>query len=197
MEQENGVRLDHCLTNLDWTLRFKEATLIHQGCLKLNHRPLFLCLEIPSHRNLHRLPFRFEAAWVMHAAFRNFVRSHCRKDNGVDLWSGTMTEFTKDVKCWNQEVFGCIWKRKASLKRKLARLDARSKGRFDARAASKYNTWRGYEQVLVKEELHWFQKSRAKWLYLGDRHTKYFYGITIIRRRKNKYEMLKDENDLL
>lgn len=78
----------------------------------------------------------------------------------------------------------------------MARLDAKSSGRFDAGVASEYKkTQREYEHVLAKEELHWFQKSRAKWLYMGDRNTKYFHGSTAIKKRKNKYEMLKDEND--
>nr|KYP48675.1 hypothetical protein KK1_029657 [Cajanus cajan] len=45
--------------------------------------------------------------------------------------------------------------------------------------------WSEYEHVLIQEELLWFQKSRYKWLELGDRNTKYFHGSTLIRRRKN------------
>lgn len=47
---------------------------------------------------------------------------------------------------------------------------------------------------MAEEELHWFQKSKAKWLYMGDHNTKYFHGITTIRRKRNKHDMLKDEN---
>lgn len=42
----------------------------------------------------------------------------------------------------------------------------------------------------------WFQKSREKWVALGDRNTQYFHTSTIIRRRRNKIEMLKDDEGL-
>lgn len=52
-----------------------------------------------------------------------------------------------------------------------------------------------FEIVLEQEELIWFQKSREKWIVHGDRNTKFFHMSTIIRRRRNKVDMLKnDEN---
>lgn len=51
-----------------------------------------------------------------------------------------------------------------------------------------------FEAVLEQEEVLWFQKSREKWVVLGDRNTKYFHTSTIIRRRRNRIESLKDDN---
>lgn len=49
------------------------------------------------------------------------------------------------------------------------------------------------EEVLLQEEIFWFQKSREKLMALGDINTKYFHTSTIIRRRRNRIEMLKDD----
>lgn len=48
--------------------------------------------------------------------------------------------------------------------------------------------------VLEQEEVIWFQKSREKWIPLGDRNTKFFHTSTIIRRRRNRIEMLKNDD---
>ena len=34
----------------------------------------------------------------------------------------------------------------------------------------------------------------GKWIVLGDRNTKYYHTSTIVRRKRNKIEMLKDED---
>ncbi|CAL5214866.1 unnamed protein product [Lathyrus oleraceus] len=47
--------------------------------------------------------------------------------------------------------------------------------------------------ILKKEELMWFQRSRAKWLTDRDMNTKYYHLKTITRRMKNVIVMLKDE----
>ncbi|CAL8995128.1 unnamed protein product [Prunus brigantina] len=43
------------------------------------------------------------------------------------------------------------------------------------------------------EALFWQQKSRIQWLQEGDRNTKFFHMTTVIRRRRNKIERLKNE----
>lgn len=50
--------------------------------------------------------------------------------------------------------------------------------------------WRDYQKFLDEEEIFWFQKSGARWLHHGDRNTRYFHGVMAIRRRKNRYESL-------
>lgn len=47
--------------------------------------------------------------------------------------------------------------------------------------------------VLEPEEVLWFQKAREKWIALGDRSTKFFHTSTIMKRRHNRIEALKNE----
>ncbi|MCH79474.1 hypothetical protein A2U01_0000223 [Trifolium medium] len=47
--------------------------------------------------------------------------------------------------------------------------------------------------ILKKEELMWFQRSRAKWLADGDRNTRYYHLKTVSRRRRNNVVMLRDD----
>lgn len=36
-------------------------------------------------------------------------------------------------------------------------------------------------------------KSRSKWLHSSDRNTKFFHGVTAVRRKKNTYDILQEE----
>lgn len=92
-------------------------------------------------------------------------------------------------------MFGSVVTRKNELLRRLDWLDKQRSFHDDARLEEEYwYTWREYETTLAQEEIFWFQKSRTRWLQYGDRNTKYFHGVTTIRRRKNRYDMLQDAN---
>lgn len=52
-----------------------------------------------------------------------------------------------------------------------------------------------YEQILLQEEMMWYQKSRERWVKFGDRNTKFFHTQTIIRRKRNKiHDMFIGDN---
>lgn len=50
------------------------------------------------------------------------------------------------------------------------------------------------EGVLKEEEVLWFQKSREKWISLGDRNKRFFHVTTIVRRNRNKINQLMNED---
>lgn len=94
---------------------------------------------------------------------------------------------------WNKEVFGNIFGRKRDLMNRLNEVDNQLVVNISpALEDLKSNLWHELDQVLQQEELLWFQKSRSKWLFFGDRNTRYFHSITTIRHRKNTYDMLQD-----
>lgn len=51
-------------------------------------------------------------------------------------------------------------------------------------------------QITRKEEIHWFQKSRCKWIIYGDKNSSYFHTKTVIRRQRNKIRMLKNDSNV-
>lgn len=52
-----------------------------------------------------------------------------------------------------------------------------------------------FDGILEQEEMIWFQKSKVKHIALGDRNISYIHTSTIIRRRKNRIELLKNDGD--
>ena len=49
-------------------------------------------------------------------------------------------------------------------------------------------------EVLLREEIMWKQRSRALWLKWGDRNTKFFHATANQWRRKNRIEGLQNQN---
>jgi hypothetical protein len=53
-----------------------------------------------------------------------------------------------------------------------------------------------YDRILSQEEILWYQKSRDKWIKLGDRNTKFFHAATVIRRKRNQIHGLHLPNGI-
>lgn len=49
-----------------------------------------------------------------------------------------------------------------------------------------------YNEILKQNESFWMQKSRVRWLNIGEGNTHYFHATIVARRRANKITSLKD-----
>lgn len=183
-------RLDQMLINSEWRLRFQLAVVHHLPPLKSDHRPLLVKFQREPQPNRFRRPFRFNAGWLSHEDFPSFLAKNW--DQGED-WSGKMQHLQESLRKWNVEVFGNIFKKKKELLRRLRGIDrSLSRGPNKYLAELYQELWVQYEEILFREEVLWFQKSRCKWLEFGDKNTRYFHGTTVVRRRKSTIDSLQD-----
>lgn len=94
---------------------------------------------------------------------------------------------------WNKQVFGDIQGKKEKLVKDITEVQSLIDiCPSDVLFVREENLVQELEIVLEQEEMVWFQKSREKWVTQGDRNTKFFHLSTVIRRRRNRIEMLKD-----
>ena len=49
-------------------------------------------------------------------------------------------------------------------------------------------------EILIREEIMWNQRSRALWIKWGDRNTSFFHATASQRRRKSRIVGLQDLN---
>ncbi|KAG7567714.1 Ribonuclease H domain [Arabidopsis thaliana x Arabidopsis arenosa] len=97
------------------------------------------------------------------------------------------------LKKWNKEVFGDIHVRKEKLVAEIKEVqDLLDVLQSDELLAKEEQLLKSFDTVLEQEETLWYQKSREKFIELGDRNTTFFHTSTIIRRRRNRVEALKD-----
>ena len=60
--------------------------------------------------------------------------------------------------------------------------------RKEAHLQAELNEW------LLRNEILWKQKSREVWLKEGDKNSKFFHLSTIIRRRRNSIDAVKNDS---
>lgn len=51
------------------------------------------------------------------------------------------------------------------------------------------------QEILLQEELLWFQRSREDWITSGDWNTKYYHAATATKNSASKVTRIKDDND--
>lgn len=185
-------RLDRVLCCAHARLKWQEAMVTHLPSLASDHAPLFIRLSPEVTGNASRRPFRFEAAWLKHAGFQELLEtSWNRTINTRDA----LDKLRKILGKWNREVFGDIQTRKEKLMSDISEVpDALDQHQSDELLNKEEVLLKEFDVVLEQEEMVWFQKSREKWKVDGDRNTTFFHISTIIRRRRNRIEMLKNDD---
>lgn len=78
-----------------------------------DHCPVFLELGGVRRRRLRTRPFRFQAAWMLHPKFKEWMEKEWINEG--DLMS-SLNKFAEKLKAWNRDTFGCIFERKRRLR---------------------------------------------------------------------------------
>ena len=185
-------RLDRVLCCAQSRLNWQEARVSHLPFLASDHAPLYLQLTPEVKGNACRRSFRFEAAWLQHNEFKDLLLASW---NRVIDTREALKRLGVKIKQWNKEVFRNVQKRKEILVMEITKVQQQiDQNHTEELLVKEGELLKEFEIVLKHEELIWFQKSQEKWVAHGDRNTKFFHMSTIIRRR-NKVEMLKNDDN--
>ncbi|KAK4717557.1 hypothetical protein R3W88_015895 [Solanum pinnatisectum] len=165
-------RLDMCVANTSWVIRYPNTTVTHLIRTKSDHYPLKVRLD-NAQNPMHNKPFRMIC-----------FDTPSNLPNSIKM-------FQREATKWNKTTFGNIF-------HKIRRILIRFQG-IQKSSAYLYNhfLWnlkaelqKEYEALLKVEKDFWRTKSRIYWLSQGDANTKFFHTTTINRRRKNKINNL-------
>ncbi|XP_074282823.1 uncharacterized protein LOC141607370 [Silene latifolia] len=194
VETRQSARLDRALCNSDWSLLFSEASVKYLSAIQSDHCPLLISPNGFAPLNAIHRQFRFQAAWLTHEKFSDFVTNNWQP--GGDLTTQLSTLSTK-LQNWNEEVFDNIFRKKRELiaringcQKKLALV--RDKGTIVLEAKLR----RELDETLDREEILWCQKSRFDFIRDGDRNTSYFHVSTLVRRWCNRIKSLKNSEGI-
>ncbi|XP_074313583.1 uncharacterized protein LOC141648767 [Silene latifolia] len=174
VETRQSARLDRALCNSEWSLLFEDANVKHLPAIQSDHCPLLISPNGFAPLSSVQKPFRFQAAWLTHENFTDFVVENWQPEGYLTAQLGSLS--TK-LQTWNEQVFGNIFRKKRELftringcQKKLA--ITRDKGTIVLEA----KLCKELDEILESEEILWYQKSRVEFIRDGDRNTSYFHN---------------------
>ncbi|XP_061365687.1 uncharacterized protein LOC133308973 [Gastrolobium bilobum] len=184
-------RVDRACANESWSLSFPHRVVSHLPFYSSNHRPLLLWEGQPNYNSHGNRPFRFLAAWLTHDNFSELVRSTWEEEND---WTSASNLFRNKAGRWHRDCFREDANQKANLHARLNGID-RSLSQHPSHALERLQRelWSKLNFIYLREELTWFQWSRANWLVYGDRNSRVFHSTTVARRRRNRIDALKND----
>ena len=102
------------------------------------------------------------------------------------------TKHSNGIKKWNKEVFGHCLRRIDVLLTKIQEIQkedcTEENCRKEAHLQAELNEW------LLRNEILWKQRSKEVWLKEGDKNSNFFHLSTIIRRRRNSIDAIKNDS---
>lgn len=150
-------RLDRAICNMGWRRLFAEAHVKHLSRTKSDHNPIKLCLKSGFASSPANRPFRFEAMWLKHEGFKEFITQTWQQLSGP-VWVKSYG-LVEPLKFWNTHIFGHLKQRKARL---LARINGIQKAlclgpnkflqQLESSLVDEFNT------VLEHESIFWVPK---------------------------------------
>ncbi|GAU43826.1 hypothetical protein TSUD_399190 [Trifolium subterraneum] len=193
---QNGPRiyekLDRALSNDVWRMEFPDAyvKVLTRVDFSDHHPILIVPFEVPRFKVPRQ--FKFESAWIIEDSYFDMLH---KTWNHNDIMEKNLFHLQDLIKTWKEATIDQVIYKKKEIMARLngiqRSLHRGSNGGAFTRLEKKLQD--ELRVIVNKEELMWFQRSRAKWLTDGDRDTRYYHIKTISRRRKNNIVMLKDE----
>ncbi|XP_021715175.1 uncharacterized protein LOC110683134 [Chenopodium quinoa] len=107
-----SAKLDRGFANEEWRLKFDEGVVRNLPRVKSNHCLILISTNGFAHILTACKPFRFQAMWINHANFDDFV--HKNWNNAQPLIS-FLKEFAETMFRWNREIFYNIFRKKSEL----------------------------------------------------------------------------------
>ena len=158
-------RLDRFLFTVEWDNFFPQCIQEALPRWTSNHIPV--CL-VTNPFKWGPTPFRFENMWLMHPEFKdNFSLwwQECQEDGWEGYRFMRKLKFDKSKLIeWNKDTFGILRERKSTIISDIERFD-----RLEQEGSLNQDTFvlrsfrrKQLEEVLMKEEVFWRQRSRIK-----------------------------------
>ena len=107
--------------------------------------------------------------------------------------------FKVKLKDWNKDSFGELNKRKKSILNEIANFDVvEQEGVLTSELSAQRALRKGeLEELILREEIHWRQKAKVKWVKERDCNSKFFHKVANGRQKRKFIKFLENEKGLV
>jgi len=137
-------------------------------------------------------PFKFLDIWQEDKEFENFIKSkwesYVVQGNEIIVLKEKLKMLKNDLKGWNKDVIGHIYKIKLDILRNIQKLDMRDDvdGLDENKIRERRELLSQLQDINERNESLLQQKSRALWIKQGDSNSKFFHASIKWRRLRNE-----------
>jgi hypothetical protein len=142
-----------------------------------------------------RKPFRFEDMWRTNPSYEQAITTAWLPKNRGSPMNQVQEKIqrcSKGLMKWSRAHFKSITTQLKAKRDQLHRVEQKSMNGYEH--APVISLRREVNELLVKEEKMWQQRSCTLWLTKGDRNTKYFHSRATHRHRRNSLLGLRDDS---
>jgi hypothetical protein len=188
------VRLDRAVACPNWTQIFAHTEVKHLISSRSDHCPLLIdCKKRSGFVTPHKFD-RYEMMWERDESFVEEVNTTWESHTTALSLQQLHNKLKATMGClsnWSCLKFGSVTKEINSLKSELQRLYSKHGVGYSVEINSLNKR---LDELLLREEIMWRQRSRITWLKHGDQNTRYFHRKATWRVKKNKIKsLLKDD----
>lgn len=180
--------LDRCFGNKEWFKLFPTSNQTFMDKRGSDHRPVWVKLRAEQDRC--RGQFRFDKRLMLGPDVRKEVEAAWKSSNGTGTISSKIRKCRKVLSNWKK-------RRLFNAKDKINLLQIRLEWFESKPYQCRFMVNKIKKELIIayrEEEGFWRQKSRDKWLNLGDRNSKFFHLSVKARRASNQLTRLKNKD---
>jgi hypothetical protein len=162
-------RLDRALSNDNWRIQFPEGFVKVLPRIDFSdHHPL-LIEPFGKQHNVAPKQFRFESAWLLEEYYHDMLRKNWKNELTI---VSNLCNVKQDFRNWKLYSIDQVVMKKREIMARLGgiQISMQNGNRHYGLCQLEMRLQKELSEILKKEELMWFQCSRAKWLIDGDRN---------------------------